>query len=235
MLRLCAPDAHSRVTTGVCTNLSGWSPPIETCATYHADATSVGRDLALSWVHLHDGDKVERAVGMSLPALRARVEAAPRGASVAIATNTERALEHLLLERARATSGETRHEPVDATRRGTRVAIAGDAELSREAVLLALSAPPGTLLDALEAAAVPDDKWRAVAPLALETIEATKAGSPTYEVDVTTRKHVQFIERHAPYHVRRLPGGGVLLATHPYRTLWPLYADALYLLGIATS
>jgi hypothetical protein len=24
----------------------------------------------------------------------------------------------------------------------------------------------------------------------------------------------------------------VLLATHPYRTLWPLWADALFLLGI---
>ena len=26
--------------------------------------------------------------------------------------------------------------------------------------------------------------------------------------------------------------GGVLLATHPYRTLWQLWADALFLLGI---
>jgi hypothetical protein len=49
--------------------------------------------------------------------------------------------------------------------------------------------------------------------------------------DVTTRKHVPFIQRHAPYPVRRLPGGSVVLATHPSRTLWPLYADALGLLG----
>ncbi|MFS8071960.1 MAG: hypothetical protein ACMG6S_36790, partial [Byssovorax sp.] len=69
-------------------------------------------------------------------------------------------------------------------------------------------------------------------PSALETIEASATGVPTYKVDLTTRKHVQFIERHAPYHVRRLPNGGVLLATHPYRTLWQLYADALFLLGI---
>jgi hypothetical protein len=41
-----------------------------------------------------------------------------------------------------------------------------------------------------------------------------------------------FIERHAPNHVQRLPNGGVVLATHPYRTLWPLWADALFLLGI---
>ena len=79
---------------------------------------------------------------------------------------------------------------------------------------------------------MPDDEWRAVEPRAREAIQATKDGAPTHEVDVTTRKHVQFIERHAPYHVRRLPKGGVLLATHPYRTLWQLYADALFLLGI---
>jgi len=53
-----------------------------------------------------------------------------------------------------------------------------------------------------------------------------------HKVYVNSRKHLQFIQRHAPYHVRRLPNGGVLLATHPYRTLWQLYADALFLLGI---
>ena len=232
MLRFCAPDARGRVTTGACVDLWGWSAPVETCATYHADAASVARDLALSWVHLHDGDKVERAASMSLLALQARVEAAPPGASVAIAGNPKRALEHLLLEHAAATSRETRHATPNAARRGARVAIAGDAELSREAVLGALAAPPGALLEALEAAAVPDDEWRAVEPCALEVIQATKEGAPTYKVDLTTRKHVQFIERHAPYHVRRLPKGGVLLATHPYRTLWQLYADALFLLGI---
>ena len=79
---------------------------------------------------------------------------------------------------------------------------------------------------------MPDDEWRAVEPRAREAIQATKDGALTHEVDVTTRKHVQFIERHAPYHVRRLPNGGVLLATHPYRALWQLYADALFLLGI---
>ncbi|CAN97728.1 hypothetical protein predicted by Glimmer/Critica [Sorangium cellulosum So ce56] len=29
-------------------------------------------------------------------------------------------------------------------------------------------------------------------------VNETKAGAPTYEADVTSRKHVQFIERHAP-------------------------------------
>jgi hypothetical protein len=43
---------------------------------------------------------------------------------------------------------------------------------------------------------------------------------------------VRWIEQHAPFHVRRLPNGGVRLATHPYRILWPLWADALHLLDI---
>jgi hypothetical protein len=193
LLRFCAPDASQRVTTGGCTELGIWGAPLEIGATFHANAASVARDLALSWVHLHDKDKVERAAGMSLPALHARVDAAPRG---------------------------------------TRVAVAGGGELSRETVLKALSTPPAALLDALEASALPDDEWRAVEPRALETIEAMKAGAPTQKVDVTTRKHVRFLQHHAPYHVRRLPSGGVELATHPYRTLWPLYADALFLLGI---
>ncbi|NUQ78543.1 MAG: hypothetical protein HUU21_33865 [Polyangiaceae bacterium] len=88
------------------------------------------------------------------------------------------------------------------------------------------------VLEALEAAAVPDDEWRAVEPLALEHLAAIEQGASVVEVDVTSKKHRHFIEQHAPYHVRRLPNGGVMLATHPYRTLWPLWADALDLLGI---
>jgi hypothetical protein len=194
LLRLCAPDASKRVPTGGCAEFWGWGAPIEIGATYHADAAQVARDLALSWVHLHDGDRVEGAAGTSLSALRERVEAAPHGA---------------------------------------RVAVKSSAELSREAVLAALDTSPSALLDALEAsAAAPDDEWRTALPRALETLEAAKQGAPTYEADLTTRKHVRFLQQHAPYHVRRLPSGGVMLATHPYRTLWPLWADALYLLGI---
>jgi hypothetical protein len=196
LLRFCAPDARPRVTTGGCTELWDWVAPIEMGATYHADSSKVARDLALSWVHLHDKDKVERVAGLSLEALYARVDAAPHGA---------------------------------------RVAVARGGELSREAVLKAIDYSPAELLDALEASALPDDEWRAVEPRALETIEAMKMGMPTYKVDLTTRKHVQFLRHHAPYHVRRLPNGGVMLSTHPYRTLWQLYADALFLLGIAPA
>ncbi|NUQ79852.1 MAG: hypothetical protein HUU21_40635, partial [Polyangiaceae bacterium] len=80
--------------------------------------------------------------------------------------------------------------------------------------------------------AVPDDEWREAEAVALEMIEAKKQGAPTLEVNVDTGHHRRFIEQHAPYHVRRLPNGGVMLATHPYRTLWRLWADALDLLGI---
>jgi hypothetical protein len=195
-LRFCAPDASQRITTGGCTKIWDWRAPIELGATYHADAASIARDLALSWVHLHEKNKMERAAGMSLDQLHARVDGAARGADVV---------------------------------------IAGGGKLSRETVLKAMAMSPTALLDALEASAPADDEWRAVESIAIEAIEAMKAGAPTRRVDLTTRKHVRFLEHHAPYHVRRLPGGGVLLATHPYRTLWQLYSDALFLLGITPS
>lgn len=195
MIHLCASDERSRVTIGGWTESAAWGPPIKGCATYHADAALVARDLALTWVQLHDGDNMARTAGLPVDALHTRVDTAPRGACVA---------------------------------------VEGGAELSRETVLAAIETPPSVLLEALEASAVPDDEWRSVESAALETIAAKNEGAPTYEVDVTSRKHVQFIERHGPYHVRRLPSGGLVLATHPYRTLWPLWADALFLLGITS-
>ncbi|XXX75648.1 hypothetical protein WMF30_49160 [Sorangium sp. So ce134] len=234
ILRVCAPSEQRRVTTGACTDLWGWGAPIELCATYHAEARTVARDLALSWLYLHDGVKMERAAGMSLDELLARVEAAPHGAHVSVAGNMDRVREHLLLDHAANQPRDARATRVDAVRRGPRAALAGDVELTREVVLEALDTRPSVLLDALEASAVPDDEWRGVESAALETIAATKEGAPTYEADVTSRKHVQFIQRHAPYHVRPLSNGGMLLATHPFRTLWQLWADALFLLGITS-
>jgi hypothetical protein len=107
-------------------------------------------------------------------------------------------------------------------------------------VLKVLAMPPATLLEALEAAAVPDEAWRAAEPQARELLELRRqledeaAGEvpPAFWVDVTTREHPRFLEEHAPFHVRRLPSGGGLLATHPYRTLWPLWADAIFVLGL---
>jgi hypothetical protein len=200
LLRLCAPDASKRIPTGACTNGWHWIAPVDMCATYNADAKDIARDLALSWVHLHDKLKVERASGMSLEALHARVEAAPSGARV-------------------------------------EVKGAGQFSLARETVLKALAAPPDTLIEALEAAALPDQEWRAVEPRAREIVEASRLdpdgdGPPVWDVDLTTRKHVRFLEQHAPFQVRRLPSGGVVLSTHTFRSLWPLWADALFVLGL---
>jgi hypothetical protein len=201
LVRLCAPDSSGRVPTGACTNGWGWLAPIQMCATYNANAKDVARDLALSWMSLHDKASVSRVAGTPLDELRARVDAAPRGARV-------------------------------------EVKGAGQLSLSRETVLKALATPGETLLSALEAAAVPDAAWRAVEPRAREIMEATSQikedydGPQVWQIDFTTRKHVRFLEEHAPFRVRRLPSGGVVLATHPYRSLWPLWADALFVLGL---
>lgn len=222
---LCAPDARSGVTLGACSCSSDWGAPVQACATYHSDAVSIASDLALSWIHIHDGDKAQHTAGMSMAALRARVEAAPPGASVVVAGS---------VGPGRSQLGRDQHiiSGQSSSGRGQDIEFEGPAQLSRETVLRAIDMPSSTLLDALEASAVPDDEWRAVEASAFEALEAATKGATTYEVHVDSRKHVQFIERHAPYHVRRLPNGGVLLATHPYRTLWQLYADALFLLGI---
>ena len=226
LARLCASDTSARVVTGVYAPAWFCGAPVEMCATYHADASAVARDLALSWILLHEGIGAFHLAGLSMAELHARVETAPIDSVVPVARSDARTVEHYMRERAATPEKYVRHG---------RVALPGDATLSREAVLGALRAPSSALLEALEAAAVPDDDWKAAEPGALEVMQATKDGAPTNEVNVTTRKHVQFIERHAPYHVRRLPNGGVMLATHPYRTLWQLYADALFLLGISPS
>ncbi|WP_437894563.1 hypothetical protein [Sorangium sp. So ce124] len=205
LLRLCAPDTSGRVLTGACTDKEDWLAPIEMCATYNADAAEIARDLALTWLSLHDKESVSRIAGTSLDALHARIDAAPRGARV----------------------------PMKGTSELTR-------SLSRETVLKAIATPPAALLDALEAAAVPDDTWRAAEPEAHEIMALLRQlgeapagqGPPAFSVRVTSASHVRFLEEHAPFHVRRLPSGGVMLATHPYRTLWPLWADALFVLGL---
>jgi hypothetical protein len=155
-----------------------WPAPAEASATYHADG-NVARDLALTWLHLRDRHRVRDVAGLSVDALRARVEAAPPGTSVGVATSL---------------AAWYRHDEAGwGDARTGRPWLPGDAILTREQVLAALSTR--MLLEALEAAAVPDDD-------------------------------------RAPFRVRRLANGGVLLATHPDRILWPLWADALFLLGI---
>ncbi|WP_437713253.1 hypothetical protein WMF45_46315 [Sorangium sp. So ce448] len=205
LLRFCAPDASGRIQTGACTQAGYWVAPVEMCATYNANTAELARDLALSWVSLHGNESVSRIAGTSLEALHARVDAAPRGARVPMKGKSDLAR-----------------------------------SLSRETVLKALATPSAVLLEALEAAAVPDDAWRAAEPHAREIMELLRQigkapegeGPPAWRADITTRRHTRFLEEHAPFHVRRLPSGGVVLVTHPYRTLWPLWSDALFVLGL---
>jgi hypothetical protein len=234
LTRLCAPGGEKRVPTGGYTESLHWRAPLEISATYNADG-NVARDLALSWLHIHDGDWVGYIAGTPLDALAARVDTAPKGATSGVATNLHRLARHIGLEHVAAQHPATRGTHWGALRRVPRDRLPEDAELTREQVLKVFETPPATLLEALEAAAVPDDEWRAAEPLALENLALKEQGAPVIEVDVTGKKHRHFIEQHAPYHVRRLPIGGVLLATHPYRTLWQLWADALDLLGIRTN
>ncbi|WP_434045351.1 MULTISPECIES: hypothetical protein [Sorangium] len=205
LLRFCAPDTSGRVPTGACTGEEDWIAPVEMCATYNANAAELARDLALSWVSLHEKQSISHLAGTSLEALHARIDAAPRGARV----------------------------PMKGTSELT-------CSLSRETVLKALVTTPATLLDAIEAAAVPDDAWRAAEPRAHEIMDLLRQlgeapegeRPPAFRAKVTSRGHTRFLEEHAPFHVRRLPSGGVVLATHPYRTLWPLWSDALFVLGL---
>ncbi|MDI1430738.1 hypothetical protein [Polyangium sorediatum] len=233
LLGLCGPNA-GLVTTGACALSSPWGAHLECNATYHADAAAVARDLALSWIHLHDGDKMALLVGLSLDELTARVFAAPEDAHVGIATSLEGVQQHGAEDHEARGEDFPRQPPFSPfARKGVRPIRPGDEQLSREQVLRALATPPNALLDALEAsaAALCDDEWRAAEPLARQAIEMRLSGGPTYEL-LHTVEHRRLIEQHAPYRVHRLPTGGVLLATHPFRTLWPLWADALALLGI---
>lgn len=240
--RFCAPDASGRVKAGGVTvrdkdrRMEGfwWNAPLELSATYNVDL-HVARDVALSWLHLHDGDRVEYVAGLSLDALAARVEAAPKGTTIGLAPTTKLLIDHLGEDSDASDHEDTRGLHAGALRRVPRARLPEDEELSREQVLAILQTPPEVLLQALEAAAgVLDEQWAEAEQRALEALEATKKAEQKVAVKTDTYAHRCFMERHTPYHIRRLETGGVMIATHPYRHLWPLWSDALRLLGIRT-
>ncbi|MDC3956794.1 hypothetical protein KEG38_23235 [Polyangium jinanense] len=230
LLCVCSPDESKRVTTGGISS-GRWYAPLEIAGTYHLDG-NVARDLVLSWMYIHEGERIEYIAGLPMDALAARIEATPKGTRIGIATNAKHRGEHIVLdmEATNTKLGWPLHP--GAVRRGARKRLPTDVELSREEVLAALQLPPVVLLEALEASAVPDQDWRDAEAIARAMTEAKEKGGATSEIYWPDGTHVQFLKHHAPYHVRRLPNGGVLLATHPYRTLWQLWADALNLLGI---
>lgn len=218
--RLCAPDQTPRVTMGACA-FGVWESPLDACITYHADA-NVGRDLAIAWLNGYDQSSAVKLAGVELAEVQARIKAATAShAQVAQASMVEYIDNRsVIVPRWSGPNWSIEFPPPAAY------------ELTREQVLAVLDTPSAKLLETLEAAASPDVEWQAVEPLARENIEARKQGAPYDDVWVNTRPHLRFLEQHAPFHVRHLPNGGVMLATHPYRTLWPLWARALDLLGI---
>lgn len=239
-LGMCAPDAHSRVKVGgynmvdklydrLLWSNCAWRAPLEMAATYHGDHV-VARDVAISWLYLHDGEFISSVVDLSTDALRARVNAAPARATVGISSLPRHVIKHAVDESNHAPSYELR-TPLN-TLRGPRALFPEDDVLTREQVLTTLQTPSETLLQALEAAAAPDAEWVEAEKQALDVLAARKEGEPREPVKIDQLDQRNFLEAHAPYHVRRLPNGGVMLATHPYRYLWPFWAKALDLLGI---
>jgi len=218
--RLCVPDQTSRVTTGACA-FGVWESPLDACITYHADA-NVARDLAIAWLNGYDQSSAAKLAGVELAEVQARIkEATASHAQVAQASMVEYIDKYsVIIPRWSGPNWEIEFPPPAAY------------ELTREQVLEVLDIPTAKLLEALETAAAPDPEWQAVEPIARENIEARRQGAPCDDIAVRSRPHLRFLEQHAPFHVRRLHNGGVMLGTHPYRTLWPLWARALDLLGI---
>jgi hypothetical protein len=239
-LGMCAPDGHSRVRTGAYNMLEkhhemtyqgndGWRAPLEMAATYHGDHL-VARDVAISWLYLHDGNTIASYLDLSLDALITRIEAVPAGTSIGISSCAEDVVKHSHDELIPGPIGHLR-SPINRYC-GARKRYDEDNNLTREQVLATLQTPSETLIQALETCAAPDAEWIEAEKLALDVLAAKKEGEPTKWVKIDQLEHRDFLEEHAPYYVRRLQNGGVMLATHPYRHLWPLWAKALDLLGI---
>ncbi|MDC3960050.1 hypothetical protein [Polyangium jinanense] len=192
LVRFCT--ASPAITTGGCGEGPDWGAPMTMAGTYHADGYP-GRDLALTWMRLHDKERIDLAVNSPLDVLRARVEASPRGSSVWI---------------------------IDEER------------LAREQVLAALDLPPKVLIEALEAAQEKlHPTWEAMQwELSRLIDEIGRSPADEREMIPVTEEHIRFIEEHTPAYVRRLDNGAIVLMAHPDRTLWPLWSDALSLLGI---
>jgi hypothetical protein len=243
-LAMCAPDACSRVKMGVYNVLDklygidlengigsiGWHAAVEMAATYHGNH-EVARDLAFSWLHLHDGQAIDSVVHSSLDDLIMRVEAAPVGTSIGIASTNEHVVKHMFAQSEACTLAEDKTTHMNWSV-GPRSRYPEDDELTREQVLATLQTPSEALLQALEAvAARPDPEWVEAEKQALEVLAAPES-SPSWAGDMDSYEHRCFLEQHGPYQVRRLQNGGVMLNAYPYGYLWPLWARALDLLGI---
>jgi hypothetical protein len=126
-------------------------------------------------------------------------------------------------------------ELIEAAPPGTHVRILDtEDQLTREQVLAALALPAKDLVAALEAAAARiDPAWQAIQAENVRVLdELEKASADDVETLPLNGDHIRFIQNHSPAFVERMENGALILYAHPYRTLWPLWARALELLGI---
>jgi hypothetical protein len=243
-LAMCAPDEQSRVKMGVYNILDklygidlvngigsvGWNAAVEMAATYHGNH-EVARDLACSWLHLHEHRTADSYVHQSLDEMILQVEAAPKGSSVGVSSRLDHVAKHGLDELNASSLVVEQRTPLNYV--SPRPRYPEDDELTREQVLATLQTPSETLLQALEAvAAARDPEWIEAEKVALEVLAMFSEDVPSGWQRLDRYDQRCFLEEHGPFQVRRLQNGGVMLNAYPYGYLWPLWAKALDLLGI---
>jgi len=123
---------------------------------------------------------------------------------------------------------------VEASPRGQSLSPAMGVWLTREEVLAAMDVPKEKLLAALQVcAAEASPEWRAIED-DINRIRQSFEYREGADVEWTSfgNEHATFLKKHAPSVVKRLDSGAVVLLAYPWRNLWPLWSDALILLGI---
>jgi len=123
---------------------------------------------------------------------------------------------------------------VEASPRGQSLSPAVGVWFTREEVLAAMDVPKEKLLAALQAcAAETSPEWRAIEG-DINRIRQTFEYREGADVEWTSfgPEHAAFLKKHAPFVVKQLDSGAVVMLASPWRNFWPLWSDALSLLGI---
>jgi hypothetical protein len=98
-----------------------------------------------------------------------------------------------------------------------------------------LDVPGKTLVETLDAAANKfHPTWNSMMNAGFGTYLQTLDDPQGREKEafLVTEEHIQLIEECSPAYVHHLENNALILHAHPDRTLWPLWASALDLLGI---
>ncbi|HRI70390.1 MAG TPA: hypothetical protein PK156_39430 [Polyangium sp.] len=203
LVRLCT--ASPAIGVGGCVESGCWGLPVTNTASYHPDGFAA-RDLAMSFLHVYHSVPHRSTAGFSVQELREDVELAQRGSRIQVFVYNSR----------------------------IREVHAGRERLQREEVLAAMDLPPDDLVAALKVCASQvHPEWQAIEGESKQLLgEIAKSNEDDVEWLHPTDEHISFLQEHSPSLVTRLDNGAVVLFAHPYRTLWPLWADALALLGI---